>query len=66
MLDYRVETFIVAYRLAVAGELQAGEPADITPPDVAIEHDFTLIWQRGSRYEPRYRALLREWLAEGR
>ena len=49
------------YRVAVEGELARGELADVTPDDFAVEHDFSLIWQRGSRYAGRYRALLREW-----
>lgn len=49
------------YRVAVEGELGAGTLADVTPADFAVEHDFSLIWQRGSRYAPRWRALLREW-----
>ena len=49
------------YRIAVANELSAGTLADVTPADLAIEHDFSLIWQRGSRYAPRCRALLDEW-----
>lgn len=49
------------YRVAVADELAAGTLADVTPADFAVEHDFSLIWQRGSRYAPRWRALLREW-----
>ena len=49
------------YRAAVEGELARGELADVTPDDFAVEHDFSLIWQRGSRYAGRYRALLREW-----
>ena len=51
------------YRVAVADELGAGRLADVTPADFAAEHDFSLIWQRGSRYAPRWRALLREWAA---
>ena len=49
------------YRVAVESELASGTLADVTPPDFAIEHDFRLIWQRGSRYADRYRSLLREW-----
>lgn len=49
------------YRVAVEQELAAGELVDITPGDFAIEHDFALIWQRGSRYANRYRALARSW-----
>lgn len=49
------------YRVAVKRELASGALSDITPPDFAIEHDFSLIWQRGSRYAERYRSLLREW-----
>lgn len=49
------------YRVAVADELAAGTLADVTPADFAMKHDFSLIWQRGSRYAPRWRALLREW-----
>lgn len=47
------------YRVAVEDELRRGELYDITPDDVSIEHDFALIWQRGSRYAARYRALIR-------
>ena len=49
------------YRVAVERELASGELADVTPADFDVEHDFSLIWQRGSRYAPRWRALLREW-----
>ncbi|WP_455137719.1 LysR family transcriptional regulator [Thermophilibacter sp.] len=49
------------YRVAVADELAAGTLADVTPPDLPIEHDFALVWQRGSHYGERYRALLRTW-----
>lgn len=49
------------YRAAVERELAAGTLVDITPADFSIEHDFALIWQRGSRYAGRYRALLRAW-----
>lgn len=51
------------YRVAVEEELARGELFDITPDDVSIEHDFALIWQRGSRYAESYRALLRVWKA---
>ena len=50
------------YRVAAEPELASGTLADATPPDFAIEHDFRLIWQRGSRYADRYRSLLREWM----
>lgn len=49
------------YRVAVESELTDGRLVDVTPADFAMEHDFSLIWQRGSRYAPRWRALLREW-----
>ncbi len=49
------------YRAAVERELAAGTLVDITPADFSIEHGFALIWQRGSRYAGRYRALLRAW-----
>ena len=49
------------YRVAVEEELARGELADITPDDFAIEHDFCLIWQRGSQYASRYRALCDAW-----
>lgn len=55
-------TFI--YRIAVEQELETGVLADVTPPDFALEHDFSLIWQRGSLYERRYRGLLAEWRRE--
>ncbi len=51
-------TFI--YRVAVEEELRRGELCDITPTDFGIEHPFDLIWQRGSIYEPRFRAFLTE------
>lgn len=46
------------YRIAVERELAAGTLVDITPADFGIRHDFTLIWQRGSAYAARYRALI--------
>lgn len=46
------------YRIAVEQELAAGTLVDITPADFGIRHDFTLIWQRGSAYAARYRALI--------
>lgn len=49
------------YRVAVEAELAAGELIDITPDDFHIEHDFCLIWQRGSQYAPRYRSLCEAW-----
>ena len=36
------------YRAAVERELDQGELRDITPSDFFVEHDFRLIWQRGS------------------
>lgn len=51
------------YRVAVERELADGVLADVTPADFAITHDFSLIWQRGSRYATRYRSLLHEWMA---
>ena len=50
------------YRVAVESELADGGLVDVTPADFAIEHDFALIWQRGSRYASHYRSLLREWV----
>ncbi len=38
------------YRVAVERELASGELADVTPADFDVEHDFSLIWQRGSRW----------------
>lgn len=49
------------YRVAVRAELTAGTLADVTPRELAIEHDFALIWQRGSHYAGRWRALGRAW-----
>ena len=46
------------YRIAVERELAAGALVDITPADFTIRHDFTLIWQHGSSYATRYRALI--------
>ncbi len=54
------------YRIAVEDELREGSLVDITPRDFSIDHDFALIWQRGSLYADRYRALLRTWNAWSR
>lgn len=54
------------YRAAVERELADGTLVDVTPRDLEIEHDFALIWQRGSRYAERHRALLREWRGTAR
>ena len=51
------------YRAAVESELAHRELADVTPADVSIEHHFELIWQRGSLFADRYRALARTWQA---
>ncbi|HJG31723.1 MAG TPA: LysR family transcriptional regulator [Collinsella ihuae] len=51
------------YRAAVESELAKGELADVTPADMSIEHHFELIWQRGSLFADRYRALARTWQA---
>lgn len=50
------------YRMAVEEELATGALVDVTPRDLPIEHDMSLIWQRGSLYAPRYRELLSEWV----
>ena len=52
-------TFI--YRIAVEDELARGTLVDITPPDLALEHDFTGIWERGSIYGDEQRALVARW-----
>lgn len=49
------------YRVAVEPELERGDLEDITPLDFEIEHDFCLIWQIGSHYGPRFRALCDAW-----
>ncbi len=49
------------YRAAVQRELERRELIDITPRDFTVEHDFCLIWQRGSQYGARYRALCEAW-----
>ncbi len=51
------------YRAAVESELAHRELANVTPADVSIEHHFELIWQRGSLFADRYRALARTWQA---
>lgn len=51
------------YRVAVEDDLARGALVDITPSDAVVEHDFCLIWQRGSQYAARYQALLDEWSA---
>lgn len=52
-------TFI--YRIAVEEELAAGMLVDITPPDLALVHDFASIWERGSIYTDTFRALVTMW-----
>ena len=55
------------YRVAANDELERGSLSDVTPPDLTISHDFTLIWQRGSIYAGRFRALAdtwRSWLSD--
>lgn len=52
-------TFV--YRAAVMRELDERELVDITPLDFEVEHDFSLIWQRGSQYAERYRTLCESW-----
>lgn len=49
------------YRIAVERELATGTLRDVTPADFRIEHDLALVWQRGSMYGDRYRALFSEW-----
>ncbi len=49
------------YRFAAASELEHGTLVDVTPPDMPIEHDIRLMWQRGSQYANRYRAIARLW-----
>ena len=49
------------YRAAVQRELDQGELRDITPADFFVEHDFRLIWQRGSLAARRYQKLARSW-----
>lgn len=53
------------YRVAAEDALAAGTLVDVTPTDCRLTHDFCLIWQRGSRYAPRWRALARSWRSEG-
>lgn len=55
------------YRVAANDELARGSLSDVTPSDLTISHDFTLIWQRGSIYSGRFRALAdtwRSWLSD--
>lgn len=49
------------YQVAAKGALVSGALVDVTPIDCHLTHDFCLIWQRGSRYAPRWRALARSW-----
>lgn len=51
------------YRMAAEEELASGDLVDVTPLDLPIEHDMSLIWQRGSLYADRYRELLGEWVS---
>ena len=53
------------YRVAAEDALAAGALAEVTPADCRLTHDFCLIWQRGSRYAPRWRALARDWRSAG-
>lgn len=52
------------YRVAVERELAAGTLEDVTPHDFELAHDFRLIWQRGSQYAARWRALAAAWREE--
>ena len=52
------------YRIAVQDELSKGTLVDVTPSDYTLQHDFNLVWQRGSIMAARYRALLAEWRTE--
>lgn len=49
------------YRAAVERELDQGTLLDITPADFLVEHDFRLIWQRGSLATRRYQELAKTW-----
>ena len=49
------------YRSAVEEELKSHTLYDITPEDFSVNHDFTLIWQKGSIFSSRYRTLFKEW-----
>ncbi|MDY2777535.1 MAG: LysR family transcriptional regulator [Collinsella sp.] len=53
------------YGIAAERELASGELSDITPRDFEMEHDFCLIWQRGSQFASRYRALCDTWRRGG-
>lgn len=55
-------TFI--YRIAVEDELSRGILVDVTPPDLALEHDFAGIWERGSIYGEAFRGLVAHWRSE--
>ena len=49
------------YRTAVASELEAGALRDVTPLGINITHEFSFVWQRGSMYGSRWRAIFDEW-----
>lgn len=49
------------YQSAVEEELNNHLLFDVTPMDFSVRHDFTLIWQKGSVFSSRYRALFEEW-----
>lgn len=46
------------YRVAVEAELAAGTLVDVTPADFAVEHDFSIIWQRGGHCRDAVERLL--------
>lgn len=49
------------YRMAAGGRLERGTLREIPLRDLPVQHDFALVWERGSHYAPEYRALCRDF-----
>lgn len=48
------------YRMAARRLLDEGKLREIPLEELPVQHDFALVWERGSRYSAEYRALCRD------
>lgn len=51
------------YERAARAEIVSGNLREIPLSDFRVEHDFTMVWERGSANAPEYRAICKELLA---